>query len=546
MYSTLLSVLVCTIASHALSSIPPGTASLQLGAPWPMSRRNQYGLAVAAFQGSNSNKTLWTTKLGGFSISSPVIGANNTLFITSTDGYLYSFESNGEKLWTTYLGGGSISSSVPSISADGVLYVGSYDHNLYAIHINGTVKWRFPTSQSIIYSSPVVSDDKVIYIASNDNTLYAIHSNGTQKWSTSGLGITSPILGADGIVYMCSGYKLSAVSQAGLVIWHYTVQKSPTQLIYPYSSAAIGVNDALHFVTSCISLFECFEGSTLYSVHKNGTLHWSYSTGFLNETVFGSPVVDTEGTIYFGGNSGTKIFTNPGALYAVTSTGRLKWNFTTTSGVTSSPAIDNSGVLFVGTYDGTMYALHTNNGQVLWVANIEAAFLNSPAIGNGVVFIGSSSSFNFRAIGLYEKCDILNPEYTATDMDVCIPFPTYFPSSSSPSSSSPSSSIPSSANPSSSIPSSSFPSSTPSSSVPTLLPSSSKPFTVSTIKNTHTANNGKLSVDAIIGIVVLVLFIGAVAMYFTCFRRATIQEPRYYSDGHVLMGSVSTRRSDQL
>ena len=90
------------------------------------------------------------------------------------------------------------------VSADGVLHVGSEDFNLYAIHPNGTLKWKFPTSQAVLFSSPVMDEYGVVYIASDDDNLYAIHSNGTLKWSVFA-GFTSPILDADGVVYMAEG-----------------------------------------------------------------------------------------------------------------------------------------------------------------------------------------------------------------------------------------------------------------------------------------------------------------------------------------------------
>ena len=62
--------------------------------------------------------------------------------------------------------------SSPAV-ADGVVYFGSYDGNLYAVDIKtGKEKWRFKTGGKI-FSSPAVADG-VVYFGSHDGKLYAV------------------------------------------------------------------------------------------------------------------------------------------------------------------------------------------------------------------------------------------------------------------------------------------------------------------------------------------------------------------------------------
>ena len=72
--------------------------------------------------------------------------------------------------------------SSPAIASNGILYVGSYDFNLYAINPDGTQKWVFPTKY-FIDSSPAIGPDGTIYVGSEDKNLYAINPDGTQKWA---------------------------------------------------------------------------------------------------------------------------------------------------------------------------------------------------------------------------------------------------------------------------------------------------------------------------------------------------------------------------
>ena len=65
-------------------------------------------------------------------------------------------------------------------AANGIVYVGSRDYNLYAIDATtGAVRWKFQTG-SYVDSSPVVADN-VVYFGSNDGKLYALNATTGQK-----------------------------------------------------------------------------------------------------------------------------------------------------------------------------------------------------------------------------------------------------------------------------------------------------------------------------------------------------------------------------
>ena len=53
--------------------------------------------------------------------------------------------------------------SSPAIAADGTIYLGAFDTNLYAVNPNGILKWAFPTEDSII-SSPALGADGTCFI----------------------------------------------------------------------------------------------------------------------------------------------------------------------------------------------------------------------------------------------------------------------------------------------------------------------------------------------------------------------------------------------
>ncbi len=87
---------------------------------------------------------------------------------------------------------------------------------------------------------------------------------------------------------------------------------------------------------------------------ESGTLGWKYTTGnLIGES---SPAVGSD-TVYIGDLGGI--------VHAVsTSDGAQRWTFQTGSEIKSSPVLVNDIVL-IGSYDGHLYALDANTGEVL-------------------------------------------------------------------------------------------------------------------------------------------------------------------------------------
>jgi outer membrane protein assembly factor BamB len=82
--------------------------------------------------------------------------------------------SSGYLIWERLTGGGSFTS--PAV-ADGVLYIGSLDENVYALDaITGEVVWNYATG-SYIYSSPAIAYE-TLFICSRDDFIYALKDAG--------------------------------------------------------------------------------------------------------------------------------------------------------------------------------------------------------------------------------------------------------------------------------------------------------------------------------------------------------------------------------
>jgi outer membrane protein assembly factor BamB len=90
--------------------------------------------------------------------------------------------------WAFQTGGAVVAGP---IVAQGVVYVGSYDFNIYAINAStGTKIWSFPTGYQV--KSSVAYDNGKIYTGPDDGNMYCLNANtGAQIWKTSITSMTT-------------------------------------------------------------------------------------------------------------------------------------------------------------------------------------------------------------------------------------------------------------------------------------------------------------------------------------------------------------------
>jgi outer membrane protein assembly factor BamB len=153
--------------------------------------------------GGAPGTTKWEFAAEGGIASSPAIGADGTIYVGSYDHKLYAVSPDGMLKWE-FLTGGLVKSS-PAVGTDGTVYVGSDDSEVRAIDPDGTLKWTFDTRGAVV-SSPAIGTDGTIYVGSRDGSLYAVYPDGTQKWEfiTRGEVLSSPAVGTDGTIYVGS------------------------------------------------------------------------------------------------------------------------------------------------------------------------------------------------------------------------------------------------------------------------------------------------------------------------------------------------------
>ena len=263
--------------------------------------------------------------------------------------------------------------------ADGVVYIGSTDSNLYAFDAAGisgcagsprvcTPLWTAPTGSFITSSAAVV--DGTAYVQSQDGNLYAFDAAGVSGcagvpkvcaplWtaSTGSVSSSSPTV-ANGVVYIGS-------SNGDL-----------------YAFDAAGASGCAGTPKVCSPLWTAPAGGDLVS----------------------SPAV-ADGIVYIGSNEpgpgGT--FTD-GYLYAFDAAGASGCSGTPTiclplwrahTGPTSSSPTVADGAVYIGSALGGsanglgFAAFDAASGDVLWATSVAGSVNSSPAVADGVVYVGA-------------------------------------------------------------------------------------------------------------------------------------------------------------
>ncbi|HBR64951.1 MAG TPA: hypothetical protein DEA18_04040, partial [Dehalococcoidia bacterium] len=99
---------------------------------------------------------LWSKQIGDYVRSSPVTGDDGSVYVGSWDHKLYAVSADGETQWTSQTLDHIVGS--PAVGATGNIYVGSYDFKIHGFDNLGQAKWTVPTL-SYVMSSPIENEN---------------------------------------------------------------------------------------------------------------------------------------------------------------------------------------------------------------------------------------------------------------------------------------------------------------------------------------------------------------------------------------------------
>jgi outer membrane protein assembly factor BamB len=323
----------------------------------------------------------WHTGNGVF--STPVIGADETVYVGSADKHFYALDPlSGKERWR--FATRECIDSAGCIAADGTVYFASCDASLYGLSASGEQRWRLNLFENRTHFTPstiywwegnvVLGPTGWLYAGNDDFNMYAIESGKGVRWAyLTGLHIwAAPAFGDDGAVYVLSFdrncYALDA--RTGNVRWRTNTGN------FVVSSPAIGPDGSIHFGS--------FDGHVYALDARSGRIRWRLPTG---GPIYATAAIAADGTLYIGSSDG--------CLYAIdTQSARVLWSFYTGDAIRGSAALgpDPSGehayLIYFGGGNGSIYALDPD-GRRRWSLNTQAEAhpLDSPNI-NASIALG--------------------------------------------------------------------------------------------------------------------------------------------------------------
>jgi outer membrane protein assembly factor BamB len=285
----------------------------------------------------------WEFHTNGPVFSSCAVDADNTVYAVSTGGTLYALDGyTGQRKWSSRIGIKPLSS--PTVAGDSV-YAPSDNGMLYCFDKAGKLRWLF-TTKGAIESECAVGPNGTVYLGSRDHNIYALEAHtGREKWTVSTpYPITgTPVVSKDGVVLVASSQSLYALDAAsGSKKWIFQGDFAGSSPALDESSHRLYIGSA----DGTVHALDARDGSRIWEFKAEG---WIVSP----------PAVTRSGTVYV--SAGLTLY----ALHA--STGCLKWRFHTTGAWNrftlderfgySAPVVGMDGTVYVGSADKNIYAI---------------------------------------------------------------------------------------------------------------------------------------------------------------------------------------------
>ncbi len=371
--------------------------------PWPMHHHDPQSTGRSQYRGPQLGRIKWAFNVGAAVGTSTAIGADSTLYFGSSyemaseneqATFLYALSFPGSLKWKfrTHSSGAASLAAAPIVARDGIIYIGSRDRRLYAVQPNGQLKWIFEADDQIEYAGLNIGLDGVIYFVDWSKYLYAVNPDGSLRWkrdgyhlfmnwSTAGISFSPEgstlYLGLLGTAASDTVTGLAAVGNDGGVKWIFN------------GAVAVGTplvdnSGNIFFVGAYGKGASETKATGIYSLTPEGQLRWN----FLCHSFSGVDLtMDYNGNVYFGiAKSGTEFW-----LVSTDNEGNLRWeyNMSQFGPLSSSLICDVEGTIYAAAWHQNLLFALSSDGYLKWQVEIGPVGYISPALGDGLLFIGT-------------------------------------------------------------------------------------------------------------------------------------------------------------
>ncbi len=342
--------------------ITVGTAQAQ---DWPMSRGTLQGTATVRLPGTITGKAqAWQFQAGS---------------------HVWGYQP-GITVWS--------SAALGAVQGSPLVFVGSYDNNLYCLDaITGKRRWRFTTGGGV-YSAPVFWRGRkkpMVFVTSSDRLVYALDADlGRRLWISS-VEAWRPTMGGARLSSPCLG---KIAQQDTLFFGHWVWDKSLSGHLQAGGVTALaaltgkklwttklGDNQVSSPIFAVINdqprVFIASESGNLFALDgASGEILWTHTD---RHAIKASPVL-------FDSITGPRLIIGSkfGRVRCLdAASGKEIWRVKTGHWVDGSAAVATlfgEPVVFVGSYDNHLYALDGISGAVKWTYQTAAGIYSSPAV----------------------------------------------------------------------------------------------------------------------------------------------------------------------
>ncbi len=225
---------------------------------------------------------------------------------------------------------------------DQTIYAPNADEYLYALDLQGNLKWKFQTKQGL-WAQPA-GNGSAVFQPSMDHFLYAINAqDGSQLWKVDlgGAAVSSPVL-SDGVVYVgtLTNEMLAVDAASGQILWRAKTKDA----IWTKPQLTEG------------SLYFGDLSGAVYSVNaQNGSINWQ-------QDLAGGSIISSAAVI----DKGVVFVAEQGLVQAMSFDGQKLWDTTINGKLYSDPAVVNDRIVIGIVQGDNLLAALDFNGTVVW------------------------------------------------------------------------------------------------------------------------------------------------------------------------------------
>lgn len=318
--------------------------------------------AVRSSSRGDNLKPIWSFKCEDEIRGTPLV-SNGVVYVGSYDNNLYALSADrGEFIWKYATDGGIVSR--PAFH-EGNIFFGSEDTRLHVVAARtGRINWTYYTNGPI-RSSPHIAEAHV-FIGSDDGRIHAINTiTGRKAWEidTGAPVRSSPVVHQDMVLCGSESGEFFGIDFGGTVKWRYKTKRAITS-------------------SPCVHKGVVYFGSvdsTIYALEaKTGWVIWRFRLG---RATISTPCA-TDNFVFIGAADN--------CIYCIdTASSKEVWRFTAEHQVNGSPILYKDS-LYCGSVDGYLYCLEYRSGRLRWKFKTQGPVTGTPVAHDDVIYIGST------------------------------------------------------------------------------------------------------------------------------------------------------------